>query len=294
MRACRFIVHTLVLAATFMAQAEEKPASKDGRLAVTVYYSKEDERWPAVEQAITAAIEPYQKIIQFEKVSIDTKAGYARMVQAEKELDINPGDRAEIMAVVGRFALINKDERRTDIQNHLARVLERMLIQSDMKKRRKTDLEAFAKEIFGEKITAKEFYKNESRTYYRVEEDGKLKGFVADIYHVIWCPVCADAQFALAVNESLKVKELRPVHELEVWGQVIEAERADKFLGQFKGRDPEKKVKTLDTISGATKTSFAYDQGVTTALAELKQHAPSKVGEGHGKTADRDKDKDRE
>lgn len=255
------------------AQAEEKAPPKDDRLRITVYYSKDDGRWPDVEKAIEEAIDPYRKIIHYEKVSIDSKEGYARLVRAEKELNIAPGDRGDVTAVVGHFALLNKGKNRRDIENYLARVLKRMLIQDDLKQRRKADVEAYAKEALGERVTVKKETESESRIYYRAEEDGKFVGYVVDIYHVIWCPVCADAQFLMAVNSSLKIKDVRPVHELEVYGVPLDAERARKFLDQFKGRDPDKKVKTLDTVSGATKTSMAYDNAITQVLEELKKRA---------------------
>lgn len=260
-------------ALNLFAAAEEKPAHKDDHLKVVVFYSKDDGRWPDIEKAVEEAVAPYQKIIHFEKVSYDTKEGFARLVQAEKELGIASGDRGDVTAVVGHFALIDKGGRRKDIETYLARVLKRMLMQNDLKERRKTDAEAYAKEIFGEKATIKKEAEAEGNYYYRVDVDGKFAGYIVDAYHMIWCPICADAQFMLAANASLKVKDVRPVHELEIYGMPVDEERAKKFTSQFKGRDPDKKVDTLDTISGATKTSLAYDKAIETVLAELKRRA---------------------
>ncbi|MCW8129995.1 MAG: FMN-binding protein [Planctomycetota bacterium] len=265
------------------ASAEEKPAPKDDRLKVTVYYSKDDERWPEVEKAVEEAVEPYRKIIHFEKVRYDTKEGFTRLAQAEKDLGIAPGDRGDVTAVIGHFALIDKGGRRKDIERYMPRVLERMLMQNDLKERRKTDAEAYAKEIFGEKATLTKEDDADGNLYHRVEADGKFAGYIVDAYHVIWCPICADAQFLLAANASLKVKDVRAVHELEIYGVAVDEERAAKFLGQFKGRDPDKKVETLDTISGATKTSLAYDKAIEKVLAELKRRAGNAAPKKHEK-----------
>ncbi|MBI3828782.1 MAG: FMN-binding protein [Planctomycetes bacterium] len=291
LRACVCLALLLLARAHAAARAEEQAPPKDERLQVTIYYSKDDGHWPEVEKAIEEAIEPFRKILRYEKVSIDLKEGYARLVRAEKDLNIAPSDRGEITAVIGHFALLNKGKNRRDIESYLARVLKRMLIQDDLKQRRKTDAEAYAKQMLGEKVTVKKETESEARVYYRVEEDGKFVGYVVDVYHVIWCPICADAQFLLAVNASLRIKDVTPVHELEVYGVPLEGERARKFLDQFKGRDPEKKVKTLDTVSGATKTSLAYDAAITEVLEELKNRAGApaevKTKEEKGKKEDR-------
>jgi hypothetical protein len=250
------------LAAGRLLAEETKP------LAVTVFYSKEDPRWPQAERVIDASAQPFGAKVSVEKVSYDDPAGYARLAKLEKELPVEkPG---ELTAAAGNFALTSSGERR-DVENYLAAVLARMLGGADLKKRRAAEVAEYAREVFRQAQAVEKDHEKLGGVYFRVTADGRLLGWVVDAYRTIQCPVCYDAQFLVAVAAApeLKVVGVQPIRELELYGKPVSGGLAMTFLRQFEGRTPRSTCR-VDAIVGATKTSLAYERGITEILLELQ------------------------
>jgi hypothetical protein len=255
------------LAAGRLTAEETKP------LAVTVFYSREDPRWPRAERIIEASAQPFGAKVSVEKVSYDDPAGYARLAKLEKELPVEkPG---ELTAAAGNFALTSSGERR-DVENYLAAVLARMLGGADLKKRRAAEAAEYAREVFRQAQAAVEKdHEKLGGVYFRVTADGRLLGWVVDAYRTIQCPICYDAQFlvAVAAGPELRVVGVQPIRELELYGKPVSGGLAMTFLRQFEGRTP-RSTNRVDAIVGATKTSLAYERGVHEVLLELQVRHP--------------------
>ena len=242
-------------------------------LAVTIFYSKEDPRWPQAERVIEASAQPFGAKVSVEKISYDDPAGYARLAKLEKGLPVErPG---ELTAAVGNFALTSSGERR-DVENYLAAVLARMLGGADLKKRRAAEVAEYAREVFRQAQAAVEKeHEKLGGVYFRVTADGRLLGWVVDAYRTIQCPVCYDAQFLVAVAApELKVVGVQPIRELELYGKPVSGGLAMTFLRQFDGRTP-RSTNRVDAIVGATKTSLAYERGITEILLDLQARHPA-------------------
>jgi len=261
----------LLSVARGLAWAEDQPQPVHVPvLQVTVYFTKDYKHWPETEQAIHAAAKEFGKAIALELV--DYGKEYLRLRQAEKDLGLKGHETGEVMVVLGRFPLINKGDGRREIEQFIAPALKRLLLWSDLKQRRKPQVDAFAKEIFGAQIAIATTGAQPGDVYYKITAHDQVVGWVVDVYREIWCPICANAQFLMAVSNDLKVKAVKPVHELEVLGKPLSDEEAQHFLKQFK-EAALKEHHTVDVVSGATKTSQAYEKGVNEVLDELKRRS---------------------
>lgn len=262
------------------APAQDDPAPPaQPTLPVLVFYSKEDPTWPEAERVIGVSIARTQGRATVEKVSIDQPEGYARLAKIEKALGLeNPG---EITAVVGQFALVSKGKERREVENYLATVLARLLTPGEVKQRRNAATAEFARAVFADRKGGVELEREEEAlgaVYHRVlrtgPEGGKeLAGYVVEAYRTIQCPVCADAHFLVALTPppETRVLKVQPVRKLEGrFGLALSAERETTFLRQFENRAPDSKFQ-LDAISGATKTSQAYDRALAAILAGMKK-----------------------
>jgi len=260
----------LALAAAEAGEDTRAPGEPAAPLKVMVFYSKEDPRWPNAQGLIADSVRPYGPRVVLEQVCLDDPAGYARLAQVEKQLPVErPG---ELTVVAGNFALTSQGAGRRDVENYIAPVLARMLGGAELKQRRAVEVADFARQAFqrAQATVEKEFEKL-GGVYFRVAADGVVLGWVVDAYRTIQCPVCYDAQFLVAVTAApeLKVRSLRPVRELELYGQPLPADRVQAFLRQFEGRTPAT-TNRVDGVVGATKTGFAYERAVNEILVELQ------------------------
>lgn len=247
-------------------------SAEDTPLSVTVFYSKDDPRWRDAERAIDDSIKPLDPRVVIEKVSYDDAEGYRRLSKTEAELGVERF--GEITVVLGRFVLTSSGERR-DVENYLAPAMVRMLGGERLKERRRAEVAAYARDVFGKKgAEAVRDFEQLGSVYHRVELGGQLLGWVVDAYRTIRCPVCYDAQMMIAVAApDLKVLGVRSVRAMELYGKPLEASRVKAFLKQFEGTQPGTR-RTVDAIVGATKTSFAYEKSVAEALQSLKGRGP--------------------
>lgn len=250
--------------------AEENPP-----IAVTVYYSAEDPRWPETEKAIEAVRQKYPQL-QCAKIAIDTPEGYAQLHAAEKALAIDPtGDTTLVM---GPVCLTSQGERR-GIEMYFGPMIAQILNPDAKKGWRKIDAAPYARELFGADATVHAQPADEKTlgAWYRVLRNGQPAGWVVDIFRKIGCPVCTDTQFLLAVKSpELRVLDVRPVRDLERLGLPVPPKETAPFLKQFKDATPGSGTGTgtgkrrVDIVSGATKTSHAYESAIEEVLQELK------------------------
>jgi hypothetical protein len=243
-------------------------AGEQGALPITVFYSKDDPQWKKAEFVVDGSTKPYGSRVAVEKVSYDDPKGYARLAKIEKELPVErPG---EVTAVIGRFALTSSGERR-DVENYIAPVIARMLAGEGFKKRLASEAAAFARDRFpGGVVEVKQSFEKLGGIYHQVSRDGTTLGWVVDAYRTIHCPVCYDAQLLVAVSAEpeLKVLGVRPVRAIEMYGKPLQEERLRPYLRQFEGLKPGSPQR-IDAITGATKTSLAYEKAVKGALRVL-------------------------
>jgi hypothetical protein len=237
-----------------------------------VYYSKDDPKWPEAEKAVDAAAKRFPRM-RFEKISIDTDEGYQKLAAAEKQNLITK--TGEITLVMGPLSLTDKGERR-DIEKYLEPMIDRILHPEKAKGKLQADIAAYVKDVFGKDATTEALpAKEQDHTiYYRVKNDGKHAGWAVEAYRHIGCPVCNDAQFMVALDPEFKVIDLRPVRELEIMGRKLDEKETAAFTGQFKGKTADGKEVKVDGISGATKTTHAYEYALTDILKEIR----AKVG----------------
>jgi len=144
---------------------------------------------------------------------------------------------------------------------------------------------AFARERFpGGSVEVKRDLEKLGGIYYRVSRDGSLLGWVVDAYRTIYCPVCHDAQLlvAVAAQPELKVLGVRPVRALERYGKPLPEARLRPFLGQFEGLKPGS-PRGIDAVSGATKTSLAYEKAVKQVLQVLRDRMRPSEAAGGGR-----------
>lgn len=259
---------TFGLAKAATAAAATAAADKEPPIAVAVYYSADDKHWPETEKAIDAAARKYPRL-QIQKISIDTDEGYHALAEAEKRNLVK--DHGDITLIMGPLTLTSKGERR-DIETYFEPMVERLLNPSEGKGRLPADVPAFVKEIFGAEATTHMLppTTNENILYFRIEQDGRDIGWVADAYAPIACPVCNDVQMLVATDAGLKVLDLQPVRNLERRGVPLSAKETRSFTAQFKGRKPGKEIK-VDGISGASKTTRTYENTLADILQDLRK-----------------------
>ena len=260
-------IATAMVAAAVHAAAEEKS------FPVVVYFSKDDPHWRGVEKLIDAVAAKHPSL-NVTRIDIDTPNGYKLLHFYEEQYHVpEPG---ELTVTVASIGLIDKGERR-DIERYFLPVVERLLGLHEIKGKQPVDaarLAAFAQEIFGKDADAVALGQggvDKNLDFFRVRAGGKDVGWVVSAFQKIECPICIDAQFLIAVKSpKLTVLGMRPVRELERRGEKLDGDSAAKFLAQFKGRAVDDVRTGVDAISGATKTSHAYQTAVFEALSQLK------------------------
>ncbi|MFH0938701.1 MAG: hypothetical protein V1899_05410 [Planctomycetota bacterium] len=236
---------------------------------VTVFYSKADPQWTNAEKVITTVGKNCPRL-QILKVAIDDLAGYQQLIEAEKNLKIQP--TGDITLVMGSIFLTSQGERR-DIEKQFGPMIEQLFSAGEKKGRLVADIGAYIGEFFGKDASMKAETKdsNLNIVYYQVIKDGRQVGWVVDVFREIHCPTCADAQFLVAIElPELKVLDVRPIRPLEKLTGKLDEEETAKFTKQFKNRtrkDPDQKV---NIISGAANVSHAYESAMNEIMQTLR------------------------
>ena len=244
--------------------------SAEDPIAVNVYFSKEDAHWPAVEKMVDAAGAKYPRL-RVSKIDIDTPIGYKLLHALER---VDKEQTGDLTITVEHVTLTSKGERR-DVETYFTPVVERVLGLAPIKGKLPVDAEAYAVEIFGKGATvvadgaAKA---DQDYAYFRVKLNDQNAGWIVNAYRKIDCPICSDSQFLVAVKSPvLTILDLRPVRELELRGVKVDAPTTKTFLTQFNGRAASDGEKRIDALSGATKTTTAYQIAVNEVLQELQK-----------------------
>jgi hypothetical protein len=255
----------LLLSCTpLMVCAEDGPP-----IDVDVFYSKEDAHWAAAEKKIDAVQKQFPRL-RINKVSIDDDAGYKQLAEKEKMFGVR--EHGDLLILLGPIPLVSKGEAR-HAENRFGPVVARVLNPSAGKGRLVFPVEAFAHEHFGKDATLRPYCElNDGEVLVQeVLNNGARSGFVVDAYVPIHCPTCNDTQFALALTPDLKIKAIRAVREIELYGAPMDEAESAAFLKQFIGRGPTQKPERVDGITGATKTTSSYENAVLDFLNTLKE-----------------------
>ena len=245
--------------------------ASDQPVDVTVFFSYEDPHWTDAQKVIDAAAEKYPRL-RVKKVSVDSAEGYKALRAAEEKANVKECGELTIL-IGGGIALTSKGDKR-DAERLFNGAVERMLGTANIKGKRKVDVAEYSKDIFGKdaSVAADDTNPELNTEYFRVSSGGKPVGWIANTFHEIECPVCNDVQFLVSVKSpDLTIIDMRPVQALERRGEKLSDEESKKFLGQFKDRSPDQAGRRVDAISGATKTTVAYQISVANVLEELKK-----------------------
>ncbi len=244
---------------------------KDAAVAVEYYFSNKDHDLAACDKVLADIVKQMPNIL-IERVCIDDKKGYARLVEEEKRLGISkPGDRTLIF---GPYFLLSKGDQK-DIETFfcpmMRRIFEQMTGEYAYKKRLLPDVNAYAKSIYGKSAIAKmePDQKGNAIVYYRVMKEGKFEGWVADAYDPIGCPICSSAQLLVATDPKAAILNVRPARPIERLSTKIPEDEIESYCNQFKGRSPAKLPGKVDGVSRATKSTHAYMESITDILTEL-------------------------
>ena len=258
----------ILVAAPARAEAEEGPSKgEEPKVDAQIYYSEKDPHWPESKKVIDE-IEKKFTTIRLERISIDTPQGYARLAEDEKSHKIQ--ETGDLTFIFGPYAQNSKGDRR-DVETYMGPMIERLLKPEVAKGRKPAKIEDYAKEIFGPTAAVESIGKRDREIlYYRVYKDNQAAGYAIDAYRPISCPICGDVQFMMAVNTAFTAIDVRPVRELERRGRKLDDAEVVKFLKQFLRQLPRDDDLKVDGISGATKTSLAYEHAMNDIIGELK------------------------
>jgi hypothetical protein len=247
--------------------AEEEP-----RVDAEIYYSETDPRWEKDVKPLVDDVEKKFKIIRMNRVSIDTPEGVQKLAEAEKDHLIT--DRGEVTFIFGPYSLVSKGDKH-EVELYMEPMIARLLNPDVAKGRLPANVADYAKEIFGKSATAEPSpsEKDQKIRINKVLVDGKAAGWVVDAYNPIKCPICGDVQFLMAVSPEFKALDVRPVRQLERRGRKLDEAEVTKFMGQFKRELPKTEPLKVDGISGATKTTMAYEQAMNEVIKTLVKSA---------------------
>jgi len=249
----------VLLAGAAHAGTPPPPPNSDGPpVEVVVYFSKDDKNWPRVDAFLTKLNAQYPRL-SFSRVSIDMASGYKALQADEQRLELK--EHGEITLVIGPFGLIDKGDLH-QIETIFPNLVARSIGPKTHKGRLQSNPAAFAKKVFDDEAVV-ELVKGAPEAnlqLYVVRKEKEQLGWIVDAYHPISCPVCSDAQCLVALElDDLKVKEVEPVRGLEFYGNPMAKDDVHKLVKQFSGQKLSKDLVKVDEISGATKTSFAYE-----------------------------------
>ena len=265
----------LSAAACHVAAEEPKLDPKEAIIEVQFFFSKKDPKLDEVDKVLAGVVKQFP-MLRIERISIDDKAGYARLSQLEKSLGISkPGD---MTIAFGPYFLLSKGDQR-DIELYFGAMMKRLIGQmkgdSSFKDRIAPKVADYAKKVFGKEAVAtiEPDQKFNANILYRVAKDGKPAGWIADAYDPIGCPICSSAQLLMATDANLAILDVTPVREIERLGTKIPEKEIEEFIDQFKGKTPAKPPVKVDAVSRATKTTKAFIGSVNEVLEELKKRA---------------------
>lgn len=245
-------------------------AGSEQAVDVTVFFTYEDTHWTESQKIIDAVAQKYPQVT-LHKVDVGTPEGYKALHAIEERLNVK--DFGELTIMIGSGIVFSSKGEKREAESAFPGAIERMLGVAGVKGKRKADVAAYAKDIFGKDATiAADNSKPDLDTdYYRVSSGGKPVGWIANVFHGIECPICSDAQFLMALRSpESTVIDMRPVQALERRGTKLSDEESKKFVNQFKDRTPDDAGRKVDAISGATKTTIAYQISVANVLEEIK------------------------
>ncbi len=264
-------------------------------IEVIIYYQPKDSHWSDAQKEIDKVTAKF-KTAHVTRVNTETSAGAKQLLDFIAKNNIR--DRGDLMASVDGAWFVSKDDNRI-VEHTLEYACTRAVAGKPPHKGKVVaDVSAYAAEIYGKAAVVAPDEHNDGELdleYFTVKDGGKLLGWVASAYYHIKCPVCTDTQFLAAVKSpQLLIVDLRPVRQLELRGTPLSTTNVNEFIGQFKNRTSKDSGKDVDEVSGATKTSKAYQNLVQELLNHLgqKQKKIDKDKEQEdAKAKDQEKDK---
>ena len=100
---------------------------------------------------------------------------------------------------------------------------------------------------------------------YLLYDGSRLIGSAYQIREDLQCPVCEDVRFFLGVRQNNNISGIILVNPFELYGERLPLEIQDNFLSQFLNRNLKDSfilVQDIDAISGATKTTIHFLEGI--------------------------------
>ena len=246
------------------------PVDEEPKVDAELYYSPKNPRWEEVKK-LADELEKKHKEVRLGRFDMDTEEGQKKLAEAEKDHAITA--RGDFTFIFGPYSLVSKDDKR-EVELYMESMVARILNPDPVKGRLTTDMPAYAREIFGKDATVEAVVPPQTEQLVlidRVSSGGKFVGWAIDAFHPIICPICSDTQFMMAVDPDFKTLDIRPLRQLERRARKLEETETDAFLKQFKRVLPSTEALKVDGISGATRTSIAYEQAMNEIIAELKK-----------------------
>lgn len=260
----------LFISAAGRVSCAEEPKNEEPQVDAEVYYSEKTPKWAETKKLIDDLGKKY-KGIKLKLMNVDAPENRDTLSDIEKERNLTHGD---LTFIFGPFSLVSKGDKR-DVELYMEPLISRILNPKVAKGRLPASVPDYVKEIFGKTAIGEVLGKpdkDEKMVYYKVVNGGKQVGWAIDAYHVIKCPICNDVQFLMAVDMDFKTLDIRPVRLLERKGRKLEDAEAAKFMAQFKKQLSLKDdFKITDALSGATKTTTAYEDAMNDIISELKK-----------------------
>jgi hypothetical protein len=237
---------------------------------VCVYYSPEDPRWPAIDEAVQK-VERLWSRLRVERISTSDGKGQERLAEEQKRLKTPPLSGS--LLAMGPYWLMGEEKGR-GIPDYFAWMAARVQYPEMGKGRLPADIEAYVRRVFGLETTARKLREKNGIIYFEVLKGGNTLGYVADAYRANSCPSCGDTQFLLAVGApQLTVGELTPIRSPERWGKPLFDSEIQTFRNHFLGFSQKSVQLKMDAVTGATNTVTAYENMVTEILKELETAA---------------------
>jgi hypothetical protein len=253
--------------------APQPPApapSEEPKVDAEIYYSAKNPQWEQVKK-LADELEKKHSEVRLGRIDIDTEDGRKKLAEAEKDHAIK--ESGEFTFIFGPYALVSKGDKR-DVELYMEPLVGRIINPDPVKGRLSPNLGDYAKEIFGKEASVEAIatpQKDQLVLIDRVTSGGKFVGWAIDAFHPIICPICSDTQFLLALDPNLKTLDIRPLRQLERRALKLDDTETSKFLNQFKRVLPTTEDLKVNGISGATRTSLAYEQAMNEIIKELKK-----------------------
>ena len=269
---------------------EKTPAERT--VEVVVYYQPQDSHWSDAQKAIDKVAAQF-KTAHFTRVNVSTPAGAAALKEFEEKHKVT--EHGDLTVSVDGAVIVSSGDTRT-VEKTLEYACTRATAGLPAHKGKVTaPVSTYAQEIFGKGVATALVEHPDGELdieYFAVTKDGALLGWVANAYFHIKCPVCNDSQFLAAVRSpAVMLLNLRPVRALELRGTPLSPKVINDFIAQFKNRTV-KDNKDVDGISGATKSSDAYEKLVGELLDHLAQKQKKQEKSDKEKTEKSDKEKE--